>query len=91
VTRQMVTKSTLGALIDGTLEWTKLANCAGADPDLFFPERGESTLEAKAICRRCEVRPECLEYALAAGEKYGVWAGLSERERRRMRRQRKVA
>lgn len=68
--------------------WQIVANCRGVDPDLFFPERGASTREAKAVCRGCEVRPECLEYALAEGERFGIWGGLSERERRRVRRQR---
>ena len=58
------------------------------DPDLFFPERGASTREAKEVCRACVVRQECLEYALANGEKFGIWGGMSERERRRVRRQR---
>ena len=68
--------------------WQERANCLGVDPDLFFPERGASTREAKAVCRGCEVRAECLEYALDHGEKFGIWGGLSERERRRVRRQR---
>ena len=68
--------------------WQERANCLGVDPDLFFPERGASTREAKGVCRGCEVRVECLEYALAQGEKFGIWGGLSERERRRVRRQR---
>jgi WhiB family redox-sensing transcriptional regulator len=68
--------------------WQHRANCMGVDPDLFFPERGASTREAKAVCRGCVVREECLEYALANGEKFGIWGGLSERERRRLRRQR---
>ena len=68
--------------------WQERANCLGVDPDLFFPERGASTREAKAVCRGCEVRVDCLEYALAHGEKFGIWGGLSERERRRVRRQR---
>ena len=68
--------------------WQERANCLGVDPDLFFPERGASTREAKAVCKGCEVRGECLEYALAHGEKFGIWGGLSERERRRVRRQR---
>jgi WhiB family redox-sensing transcriptional regulator len=68
--------------------WQERANCLGVDPDLFFPERGASTREAKAVCRGCEVRVECLEYALQHGEKFGIWGGLSERERRRVRRQR---
>jgi WhiB family transcriptional regulator, redox-sensing transcriptional regulator len=68
--------------------WQNKANCMGVDPDLFFPERGASTREAKEVCRGCIVRDECLEYALANGEKFGIWGGLSERERRRLRRQR---
>ena len=68
--------------------WQERANCLGVDPDLFFPERGASTREAKAVCKGCEVRDDCLEYALANGEKFGIWGGLSERERRRVRRQR---
>jgi WhiB family redox-sensing transcriptional regulator len=72
----------------GERRWQENANCLGVDPDLFFPERGASTREAKAVCRGCEVRGDCLEYALAHGEKFGIWGGLSERERRRVRRQR---
>lgn len=71
--------------------WQDQANCLGVDPDLFFPERGASTREAKEVCRGCIVRGECLEYALANGEKFGIWGGLSERERRRLRRQRAQA
>jgi WhiB family redox-sensing transcriptional regulator len=68
--------------------WQARANCMGVDPDLFFPERGASTREAKEVCRGCVVREDCLEYALANGEKFGMWGGLSERERRRIRRAR---
>ena len=68
--------------------WQDQANCLGVDPDLFFPERGASTREAKEVCRGCVVRNDCLEYALDNGEKFGIWGGLSERERRRLRRQR---
>jgi WhiB family redox-sensing transcriptional regulator len=71
--------------------WQERANCLGVDPDLFFPERGASTREAKSVCAGCEVRLECLEYALDNGEKFGIWGGLSERERRRLRRQRALA
>ena len=49
--------------------WQLSANCLGVDPDLFFPERGASTKEAKAVCKGCVVRDDCLEYALANGEK----------------------
>lgn len=70
------------------LDWMARGNCIGVDPDLFYPERGASTREAKAVCRACDVQPECLEYALATREKFGIWGGLSERERRRIRRRR---
>ncbi|MGB6057790.1 MAG: WhiB family transcriptional regulator [Microthrixaceae bacterium] len=76
---------------DGAESWQSLANCLGVDPDLFFPERGASTKEAKGVCQGCVVREDCLEYALANGEKFGIWGGLSERERRRIRRQRALA
>src|SRR5213592_3136446 len=76
---------------EGDRSWQWQANCMGVDPDLFFPERGASTREAKAVCRGCVVQVDCLEYALAHGEKFGIWGGLSERERRRIRRQRALA
>ncbi|MDQ3978423.1 MAG: WhiB family transcriptional regulator [Actinomycetota bacterium] len=75
----------------GERGWQIQANCLGVDPDLFFPERGASTREAKAVCRACVVREECLEYALVNGEKFGIWGGLSERERRRLRRARALS
>ncbi len=71
--------------------WQDQANCLGVDPDLFFPERGASTKEAKEVCRGCVVREDCLEFALTNGEKFGIWGGMSERERRRIRRQRALA
>ncbi|MFV0316413.1 MAG: WhiB family transcriptional regulator [Microthrixaceae bacterium] len=71
--------------------WQNFANCLGVDPDLFFPERGASTKEAKAVCKACVVREDCLEYALENSEKFGIWGGLSERERRRLRRARALA
>ena len=71
--------------------WQSKANCMGVDPELFFPERGASTREAKEVCRGCVVREDCLEYALANGEKFGIWGGLSERERRKVRRARALA
>ena len=65
--------------------WQDHANCLGVDPDLFFPERGASTREAKEVCLSCEVRAQCLEYALANDERFGIWGGLSERARRRLK------
>jgi WhiB family redox-sensing transcriptional regulator len=69
------------------LDWQDRALCAQTDPEAFFPEKGGSTREAKKVCRSCEVRDECLEYALDHDERFGIWGGLSERERRRLKRQ----
>lgn len=68
------------------LAWQSRALCAQTDPEAFFPEKGGSTREAKRVCLSCEVRVECLEYALAQDERFGIWGGLSERERRRLKR-----
>jgi len=66
--------------------WTEQALCAQVDPDLFFPDKGDSPRQAKRICAGCEVRADCLAEALDRGERWGVWGGLSERERRALRR-----
>jgi WhiB family transcriptional regulator, redox-sensing transcriptional regulator len=71
------------------LEWQERALCAQTDPESFFPEKGGSTREAKRICMTCEVRSPCLEYALANQERFGIWGGLSERERRKLEKERK--
>jgi WhiB family transcriptional regulator, redox-sensing transcriptional regulator len=71
----------------GALGWQDRALCAQTDPEAFFPEKGGSTREAKRVCRSCEVRTECLDYALEHDERFGIWGGLSERERRRLKRQ----
>jgi WhiB family redox-sensing transcriptional regulator len=78
----------LTELIDATEEeqdWQERALCAQTDPEAFFPEKGGSTREAKRICLGCEVKDECLEYALAHDERFGIWGGLSERERRKLK------
>ena len=67
-------------------DWQDRALCAQTDPEAFFPEKGGSTREAKRICGSCEVRSECLDYALQNDERFGIWGGLSERERRRLKR-----
>jgi WhiB family transcriptional regulator, redox-sensing transcriptional regulator len=72
---------------DGELAWQDRALCAQTDPEAFFPEKGGSTREAKKVCRGCEVRADCLEYALDHDERFGIWGGLSERERRRLKRE----
>jgi WhiB family redox-sensing transcriptional regulator len=84
------TTGTLGVLVDlfdteEEPEWQDRALCAQTDPEAFFPEKGGSTREAKRICQGCDVRAECLEYALAHDERFGIWGGLSERERRRLK------
>ncbi|AEI10084.1 WhiB family transcription regulator [Corynebacterium resistens DSM 45100] len=66
-------------------DWQEQALCAQTDPEAFFPEKGGSTREAKRICQACGVRDECLEYALEHDERFGIWGGLSERERRRLK------
>ena len=63
-------------------DWTEFALCAEVDNALFFPEKGEPSASAKAVCRGCEVKTECLGFALENMERYGVWGGFSERERR---------
>ncbi len=73
-------------LEDDEQGWQERALCAETDPEAFFPEKGGSTREAKKICTGCEVKLECLEYALGNDERFGIWGGLSERERRRLRR-----
>lgn len=65
--------------------WQELALCAETDPESFFPEKGGSTKDAKQVCLRCEVKDQCLEYALAREERFGIWGGLSERERRKLK------
>lgn len=67
---------------DGLLSWQQDALCAQTDPEAFFPEKGGSTRDAKKICADCEVTEACLEYAMENDERFGIWGGLSERERR---------
>ena len=70
-----------------TLPWQDSAACIGADTAIFFPESGDPVGPAKAICRACPVREQCLADALERGEVHGVWGGLSAKERRKYRRQ----
>lgn len=71
---------------DNPLAWQTDALCAQTDPEAFFPEKGGSTRDAKRICTSCDVRDRCLEYALQNDERFGIWGGLSERERRKLKR-----
>ena len=70
--------------------WRTFAACRTVDPEVFYPGRGEDTAAAKAICAACPVRDVCLEVSLANGERFGIWGGLSERERRLERRRRRL-
>jgi WhiB family redox-sensing transcriptional regulator len=65
--------------------WMAEGLCGQTDPEMFFPEKGGSTKNAKKVCQACPVRAECLDYALAGDQRFGIWGGLSERERRRLR------
>lgn len=72
----------LGPLTDA--EWMDDGLCAQTDPEEFFPEKGGSTRDAKAVCVKCTVAADCLDWALAHNERFGIWGGLSERERRQI-------
>jgi WhiB family transcriptional regulator, redox-sensing transcriptional regulator len=69
--------------------WQERAACFGIDPDVFFPISEEEAGPALTYCRICRIREECLAWALKNGERYGVWGGLTEQQRRRL--QRRVA
>lgn len=70
------------------VDWQTNARCTEVDPEIFFPERGGSSKRAREVCRDCKVRDDCLEYALNNKEQFGIWGGTSERERRKIRRER---
>jgi WhiB family redox-sensing transcriptional regulator len=69
--------------------WRHRASCRGLDADIFYPVSDDDASEAQAICDTCPVRQPCLEHALASREREGIWGGLTERERRRILRQRR--
>jgi WhiB family transcriptional regulator, redox-sensing transcriptional regulator len=71
--------------LDESLGWQERALCAETEPEVFFPESGGSTLKAKLVCQKCPVKVECLDYAINHDERFGIWGGLSERERRRLK------
>lgn len=68
--------------------WRREALCAQTDPELFFPEKGENNLTAKGVCNRCNVRAQCLDYALNNDEPFGIWGGRSTQERDRIKKER---
>jgi WhiB family redox-sensing transcriptional regulator len=69
--------------------WRQHAACQGLDPEIFYPVSDEDADVAKAVCAGCAVRQTCLEYALGSRERDGVWGGATEKERRRIIRQRR--
>lgn len=71
--------------------WMEDGLCAQTDPEMFFPEKGGSTKGAKRVCASCDVREQCLAFALKNEERFGIWGGLSERERRKLARLEKAA
>jgi len=73
--------------LDVRADWWSRAECLSADPELFFPPSlrvRRQIAEAKAVCARCQVRTQCLSYALAAGPLRGIWGGTTDEERRRL-------
>lgn len=75
-----------------TPRWMRDAACKGMDPALFFVEgAGPAKNKAVAVCARCPVRTECLEYAIELGEQHGIWGGVGRDIRNRVRRQRRTA
>lgn len=80
--------------VEAENDWRPKAACRGLDPDMFFAsedvdnrqERRDREASAKAVCAHCGVVQECLDYALAAGERYGVWGGMNADERRALKR-----
>ena len=86
--------------VEAENDWRMRAACKGMDPEHFFSsdddgankhERQEREASAKAICVRCDVRRDCLSYAIAAGERYGIWGGMNAQERRAIARNRSEA
>ena len=71
-------------------DWMDDAACLTAEPEIFFPPKGGSTRDAKRVCSACSVRDACLEYALELDIRHGVFGGLSERERRQAKRNRRT-
>jgi WhiB family transcriptional regulator, redox-sensing transcriptional regulator len=85
VTARLPLRRTLAAPARFAARWRELAACRGAGLDLLFPERGESAEPARQVCAACPVRQPCLDYAISNRITYGIWGGLTERERRALR------
>jgi len=74
---------------EAELDWQTDAACTNLPLEVFYPERGVVSAVARRVCSSCEVRTACLEYALKHHEKYGIWGGLGETDRRALKRQRR--
>jgi Transcription factor WhiB len=71
--------------VEAAQSWTRDAACANVDPELFFPANSrQPATEAKQVCAACPVQAECLEYSLVNEEEFGIWGGLTEKERRQL-------
>lgn len=70
--------------------WFVDAECLYADPEAFFPHKGQSAQPAVAVCNRCPIRERCLEFAVENEQDIGVWGGMSERQRIRYRKRREM-
>jgi WhiB family redox-sensing transcriptional regulator len=71
-------------VLEYDLTWRAKGACQGLNPDIFYPDSEENCEQALSICKTCEVRIACLNYALESREKQGVWGGASARERRKL-------
>jgi len=71
------------------LEWRMLGACRGLEAAIFYPDNEEDAEAAKTVCSECGVKQACLDYALSKREKAGVWGGATEKDRRRILRQRR--
>lgn len=78
-----------GVVIDkrdyDSMAWAEQGACRGSKSSLWFPEPGKNAPHALAICKECPVRAECLDYAMVNGERFGVWGGTTEKDRRKLR------
>lgn len=74
---------------DGT--WQDSALCGQTDPEAFHPQPGGTSRPAKKICSRCEVRTQCLQYAVETGQRFGIWGGVGQKELRRLVQEREEA
>lgn len=74
-------ESAQAARLSRRFDWQTAAACRGLDPEVFFAATDEPTRAALAVCSRCPVRVECLGYAIAAGERFGIWGGTTEKQR----------